>query len=43
MTADEANAYFAGVGYEPVYSQEDLDTSTAVPNALTQVKATNIG
>lgn len=43
MTADEANAYFAGVGYEPVYSQEDLDTSTSVPNALTQVKATNIG
>lgn len=35
MTADEANAYFAGIGYEPVYNAEDIDTSTEMPNAET--------
>lgn len=25
MTADEANAYFAGIGYEPVYSVTDVE------------------
>ena len=35
MTADEANAYFAGIGYEPVYSTEDLDSSMEMPNGST--------
>lgn len=35
MTADEANAYFAGIGYEPVYNAEDIDTSAEMPNAET--------
>ena len=43
MTADEANAYFAGIGYEPVYSTEDIDTPTEVPNAQTTMAVQNIG
>ena len=35
MTADEANTYFAGIGYEPVYNAEDIDTSAEMPNAET--------
>ena len=38
MTADEANAYFAGIGYEPVYSQEEIDTGASVPNAKTTMQ-----
>lgn len=40
MTADEANAYFAGIGYEPVYSVTDveapgaLDTNTQTTSYL---------
>ena len=43
MTADEANAYFAGIGYEPVYNSEEIDTSTNVPNAQTTMAVQNIG
>ena len=43
MTADEANAYFAGIGYEPVYNSEELDTPTNVPNAQTTMAVQNIG
>lgn len=44
MTADEANAYFAGIGYEPVYSQEELPSanSMSLPNATTTVGVTGI-
>lgn len=35
MTADEANTYFAGIGYEPVYNAEDIDTPAEMPNAET--------
>ena len=37
MTADEANAYFAGIGYEPVYSTEDIENANSMqaPNAIT--------
>ena len=40
MTADQANAYFAGIGYEPVYSVTDveapgaLDTNTQTTSYL---------
>lgn len=30
MTADEANAYFAGIGYEPVYSTTDIENATNI-------------
>ena len=30
MTADEANAYFAGIGYEPMYSTEDVEAPGAL-------------
>jgi hypothetical protein len=45
MTADEANAYFAGIGYEPVYSTEDLQDANAmeVPNASTTMTIDSIG
>jgi hypothetical protein len=43
MTADEANAYFAGIGYEPVYNVEDIDTSTDSPNTETISHVTGIG
>ena len=42
MTADEANAYFAGIGYEPVYSTEDIDNSAEVPNSLTRTSVAKI-
>jgi hypothetical protein len=43
MTADEANAYFAGIGYEPVYNTEEIDNSAEVPNALTRTSVESIG
>lgn len=43
MTADEANAYFAGIGYEPVYSTEDIENNAQVPNAQTTMKVTSTG
>ena len=43
MTADEANAYFAGIGYEPVYNQADVDMSSEVPNSKTLTEVTDIG
>jgi hypothetical protein len=42
MTADEANAYFAGIGYEPVYNAEDIDTSAEMPNAETITRVVDI-
>ena len=30
MTADEANAYFAGIGYEPMYSTEEIENPGAL-------------
>ena len=43
MTADEANAYFAGIGYEPVYSTEDIPTDTTIPNGTTKMAVQHIG
>lgn len=42
MTADEANTYFAGIGYEPVYNAEDIDTSAEMPNAKTITRVVDI-
>lgn len=44
MTADQANAYFAGIGYEPVYNSEEIpDANTmSMPNAITTVGVTGI-
>lgn len=44
MTADEANAYFAGIGYEPVYSTEDIADANSMqsPNAMTSVTMSGI-
>ena len=42
MTADEANAYFAGIGYEPMYNTEEIDNSAEVPNSLTKTSVTSI-
>lgn len=44
MTADEANAYFAGIGYEPVYSTEDIEDANSMqsPNAMTSVTMSGI-
>ena len=43
MTADEANAYFAGIGYEPVYNAEDIPTDTTIPNGKTKMAVQHIG
>lgn len=43
MTADEANAYFAGMGYEPVYNTEEIDNSSEIPNSLTKTSVQSIG
>ena len=45
MTADEANAYFAGIGYEPVYSTTDVENAQSldVPNASTTLSVDHIG
>ena len=44
MTADEANAYFAGMGYEPVYETTDIPGGNTMqsPNAVTTVAMTGI-
>ena len=42
MTADEANAYFAGIGYEPMYNTEEIDNTAEVPNSLTKTSVTSI-
>ena len=44
MTADEANAYFAGIGYEPVYSTEEIQDGNTMetPNAQTEVALTGV-
>ena len=43
MTADEANAYFAGIGYEPVYSTLDVPTDMDAPNVETTTQVTGFG
>ena len=43
MTADEANAYFASIGYEPLYNETELDTSMESPNGETKTEVTAIG
>ena len=43
MTADEANAYFAGIGYEPVYSETEVDNSMEAPNMTTTTSVAHIG
>ena len=43
MTADEANAYFAGIGYEPVYSAEDVEMNANMPNARTTMTLESVG
>lgn len=43
MTASEANDYFAGIGYEPVYDTEEVDNSAESPNAQTKTSVTHIG
>ncbi|MDD4804361.1 MAG: phage tail tape measure protein [Candidatus Pacebacteria bacterium] len=43
MTADDANTYFAGIGYEPLYSQEEIPNSASAPNSLTKTSVTNVG
>jgi hypothetical protein len=40
MTADEANAYFAGIGYEPVYSVTDIENAN---NLSTPAVSTTLG
>jgi tyrosyl-tRNA synthetase len=37
MSADEANAYFAGIGYEPLYNQEEIPDANVMsaPNVRT--------
>ena len=45
MTADEANAYFAGIGYEPVYSTEDVENANSmqIPKGATELSIDHIG
>jgi hypothetical protein len=43
MTADEANAYFAGIGYEPVYSETEINTGATIPNGQTKMTIDSIG
>lgn len=45
MTADEANAYFAGIGYEPVAETTEIEgaNTTQVPNASTTMTVKSIG
>lgn len=43
MTADEANAYFAGIGYEPVYSTTEIDNSAQTPNVRTKTQVEAVG
>lgn len=45
MTADEANAYFAGIGYEPVYSTTDIENANSmqIPAGGTELSIDHIG
>lgn len=43
MTADEANAYFASIGYEPLYNETEIDNSMEAPNGETKTEVTAIG
>ena len=45
MTADEANAYFAGIGYEPVYSTTDVENANSmqIPAGGTELSIDHIG
>ena len=43
MTADEANAYFAGIGYEPVYAVDEIDSSAEVPQSQTTMMPEVLG
>ena len=43
MTADEANAYFAGIGYEPVYAVDEIDSSAEVPQSQTTMMPKVLG
>jgi hypothetical protein len=43
MTADEANAYFAGIGYTPLYAQTEVEGNTNMPNSQTTMEVTSIG
>lgn len=45
MTADQANAYFAGIGYEPVAETTEIEgaNTTQVPNASTTMTVKSIG
>ena len=45
MTADEANAYFAGIGYEPVYNSEEIPDATSMesPNVSTTMTVKSLG
>lgn len=42
MTADEANAYFAGMGYEPVYNEQEIPAPMEAPNAITKMTVMGI-
>jgi hypothetical protein len=45
MTADEANAYFAGIGYEPLYSTTEIDNANSmqIPDGSTELSVDSIG
>ena len=45
MTADEANAYFAGMGYEPIVEQTDIEDATTqeIPESRTTTTVKSIG
>lgn len=45
MTADEANAYFAGMGYEPIIEQTDIEDATTqeIPESRTTTTVKSIG
>lgn len=44
MSADEANAYFAGIGYEPVYNETEIQDglSMSLPQSKTGIAMTGI-
>ena len=45
MTADEANAYFAGMGYEPIIEQTDIEDAITqeIPESRTTTTVKSIG
>lgn len=45
MTADEANTYFKGIGYEPLYATTDIEGATSMesPNVETVTQLSGIG